>query len=398
MKWGSPSLGVLELELTSAQMEAALEAISKEGISLMHLLRMDELSCHFQISAKEYAILKNVVKKRGDSVKVIKRQGFFWKLGGLLNRPVLLAGIFLLLALVLYLPSRIFFVRVEGNRDTSQKEILAAAEACGIGFGSSRREVRSEKMKNALLAALPQLQWAGVNTSGCVAVISVREGPETKAPETKGIVTSIAAIRDGHIISGTVTRGQGMFYVGQTVREGQILISGYTDCGLCIRAEKAEGEILAQTVREIEVITPSEVAFREEVLETKRMYSLIFRKKRINLWKDSGISPDSCGRMYKEYYIALPGGFRLPFALCIEEFVYCNMEVRKTALERTQNKLSDFAEQFLSQQMVAGSIKKKDERVSSENGIYRLTGKYVCTEMIGREVPEQIGETNGKSG
>lgn len=44
-------------------------------------------------------------------------------------------------------------------------------------------------MKNALLSAIPELQWAGVNTYGCRAVISVRERtlPERKPePENRG--------------------------------------------------------------------------------------------------------------------------------------------------------------------------------------------------------------------
>ena len=92
----------------------------------------------------------------------------------MLFRPVLLAGLGILFLLAMYLPSRVLFIRVEGNMQIPDRQILAAAEECGIRFGASRREVRSEKVKNALLSSVPQLQWAGVNTAGCVATISVR--------------------------------------------------------------------------------------------------------------------------------------------------------------------------------------------------------------------------------
>ena len=397
MKWRKSSPGMLEVELTSAQPEAALEAAGKENICISHLTRSDELRCRFRLSAASYGKLQDLAERRGDRIRVLKKRGWVWMLRDLENRRVLLTGIGFLLVLTVFLPTRVLFIRVEGNRQMSQQQILEAAESCGIRFGASRRAVRSERVKNALLAALPQLQWAGVNTSGCVAVISVREGNEPKAPEKTGLVTSIAAVRDGYILSGTVTRGQGLFQLGQTVKKGEILISGYTDCGLCIRAGRAEGEVFAQTEREIELVTPSSSHVRTEMVDARRCYSLIFRKKRINLWKDSGISPGSCGRMYKEYYITLPGGFRLPFALCIEEIIEYRTEERNTSLRELQSAMSAYAQHYVTRQMIAGSIVEGEELADTQCGVYSLTGKYVCTEMIGREVAEQIGDTNGKS-
>ena len=139
---------------------------------------------------------------------------------GLLSRPVLLGGMGLLLAASLYLPSRVLFIRVEGNSVVDTREILAAAEACGIRFGASRREVRSEKVKNNLLEKVPDLQWAGVNTAGCVATISVRERQITAEEQAEEAVTHLVAARDGYIVSTTVTQGTPLVQVGQTVRAG----------------------------------------------------------------------------------------------------------------------------------------------------------------------------------
>lgn len=389
--------GVMTVELTSAEMEIALEAIRQKGVVLTYLEQKGDLTYRFRIQRQDYAALEALCKKRGETLCVIERRGIYWIAGKMRKRPVLVVGVILLLAVILYLPTRIFFVRVEGNVELPDRRIIAAAEDCGICFGASRREVRSEKVKNALLAAVPELKWAGVNTSGCVAVISVREGAEQEKKDEEKRVTSIVAARDGYILEGTVTRGNGMFYTGQAVKEGQILISGYTDCGFCIQATRAEGEIMAQTSRELHAVTPAKCLARGDVLGVKRKYSLIFRKKRINLWKDSGISDTSCGRMYKEYYITLPGGFRLPLALCVEEYIFYQNEEKTIPEQEAAHKLSDFAQRMLMQQMVAGEIRNKAETTALQDDLFTLKGMYVCVEMIGREQQEQIGDTNGKS-
>ena len=181
------------------------------------------------------------------------------------------------------------------------------------------------------------------------------------------------------------------------MKEGQVLISGYTDCGICIQATRAEGEIMAQTSRCFEAVTPSEWSQRREAAEVKRKYSLLLGKKRINLWKDSGILDPTCGRMYLEYNITLPGGFSLPVALCVEEYTVFETSLSEIPPDQAQSALTGFADRYLTGQMVAGETRSRLETVSLEEGVYRLRGSYICVEMIGREQKEQIGDTNGKN-
>lgn len=389
--------GMVEVELTSAEPEAALGAVSTRGIEIFRVEQKGELTMRFRIRWKDYGMLAALCEKRGETLKLLRKSGLYWAGRQLLRRPVLLAGMAFFLALVLYLPSRVFFIRVEGNVTVPTRQILEAAGESGICFGASRRQVRSEKVKNALLSAVPQLQWAGVNTAGCVATISVRERTDAQASQQEWEVTSIVAARDGYILSGTVTRGNALFQVGQAVKAGQVLVSGYTDCGICIQATRAEGEITAQTNRTLEAVTPSQWVLRGEETGVHRKYSLLFGKKRINLWKDSGILDTTCGRMYMEYYVTLPGGFQLPLALCVEEFTSYETGTAELPQSGAEEALTEYADSYLLQQMVAGEIRSRLQTVCLDGGIYRLKGSYVCVEMIGRVQREQIGDTNGKN-
>ncbi len=389
--------GILEVELTSAELEVSLKTVNSSGIVLSYIHYLDEMTCRFRIYRRDLKALKTICKKGGTSLRILHRKGLFWMLKKIPSRPVLLVGLPLILAATLFLPTRILFITVDGNRDIPAEEILSAAEKCGIGFWAERREVRSEKVKNALLHTLPQLQWAGVNTSGCTAAISVRERAEPEQEERRLGVSSIVASRDGYILSGTATQGSPLFQPGQTVRKGQILISGYTDLGICLQGTRAQGEVFAQTKRELQAVTPQIYAYRGPQTGKKYKISLLLRKKRINLWKDSGISGTSCDRMYQEYYLSLPGGFHLPFALCIETYREYGLQKRAKAIEAANAGLERFADKYLHQQMVAGSVLDRTQTLSSENGVYQLTGAYLCTEMIGREQQEQIGVQHGKS-
>ena len=393
MFWKSLS-SILTVEVISASPEGILEAVMQKKIPLFRVEQRDELTFRMEIRRRDYQSLCGILRRRGAAFRVLRISGIYWTAKNMLRRPVLGMTFLCLLMLSFYLPTRVLFVTVEGNSAIPQRQILSAAEQCGIRFGASRKQVRSEQVKNELLSAVPRLQWAGVNTSGCTAVISVRERTEDDRQEDTGVVSSIIANRDGYILSATATGGTLAVQPGETVTRGQLLISGFTDCGFCIRASRAEGEILAQTNRNLRAVMVESSGNPTLSPETRYKISLLIGKKRINLWKDSRISTTGCGRMYEEYYVSLPGGFRLPVGIAVDR--YRDYTLKKAILPQKQAQmlLRQFSEGYTERQMNGGRILQARHDFAASGGIYRLDSRYVCEEFIGRERREQIGDIN----
>ena len=394
--WRSLS-GMVEVELTSADPAGALHAINLAGIELFHARHTGDLTLCFGLQRCDYKKLRILSDKRGERLKLSHKSGLYWAVRQLLRRPVLLLGIALITFLTVYLPAHIYFVEVEGNLTVPTNLILEMADQCGISFGADRREVRSEKMKNALLQAIPELQWAGINTYGCRAVISVREKPVSDEPsEGKGI-SSIVAARDGVIREITVRSGNRVCSVGQAVKQGQVLISGYTDCGICIRATRAEGEIFAETRRSLTALLPVNYEQKVEIISQETKYSLLIGKKQINFCKDSGISTTTCDKMYSVNYITLPGGFRLPIALVTETRTYYETAPTTMDDQTAEDLITRFSGKYLAGTMTAGQIEQRFETVELCDGLCRLRGQYVCVEMIGKTRLEENLEHYGKT-
>lgn len=382
------------LELTSADIPGALKAITQTGCEIRDVVQTGEMTLRFTVQKGYLPLLRGAMERRGDRLRQLRRLGLTRKIRPWLRHPVLMIGIGLLLILTVWLPTRVLFVQVEGNRDVPTNLILAQAESCGIRFGSLRGEVRSERMKNALLEALPQLQWAGINTSGCVATITVRE--RSREPvEEQHPASSIVASRDGIIRTCTVHRGNALCVPGQAVRAGEVLISGLTDCGLTILTTRADGEVFAETYRSLIARTPDSALIRSSETRSEQKISLLLGKNRINFYNDSGILDATCVKMYSEYYITLPGGFRLPLGLAVETVVQYNAS---EGAVRTEDVLSDCARQYLLTHMTAGQI--LEERTAAEgNALY---ADYICLEMIGQiryeEITREDGENYGENG
>lgn len=388
--------GSVSLELTSADVSDTLRRINGMGISVWDVQTAGELTVRFSVLRRDMPAVEKMMKSRGGRLRLLRRRGIFWSLYGLRRRYVLLIGILLAAGLSLWLPTRVLLIQVEGNERVPANLILEAAKDAGIRFGASRRAVRSEKTKNELLGTVPQLRWAGVNTYGCTAVISVRERKDA-AQEGKYSFSNIVAACDGVITSCTATSGSMLCGTGQAVQKGQVLISGYVDCGQTITTTRSEGEIFADTRHLLDTVTPASVTVRGEIKEKTTAYSLIIGKKRINFVKGSGISNAGCVKMYLKYDLTLPGGYRLPVTLVKETVFVYDMQIQQRDASTVESQLSDFAKRYLYAQQVALTIQDVQEVLTEEDGVFRLSGCYACTEMIGREQGDKIGDFHGKT-
>ena len=388
--------GMIEVTLTCADPALALEELRKMNLRLYRVDLENDLCLRFLITRKDFVRLKAYSEKRGMELAESGRKGIYWRLRLLLSRKILVVSLFLIFATSVLIPTRILFIRVEGNCAVPSARILEAAEKSGVYFGASRRYVRSEKVKNWLLAEIPQLQWVGVNTNGTQAVITVRERPASPEEKVLPAVSSIVAERDGLILSATATSGTLLCAPGQPVQQGQVLISGYTDFGLSISATRAEGEIIAQTKRSLTVKMPLDLLVRAENGTVTKNHSLLIGKKRINFYKGSGISDTSCVKMYSKYVLTLPGGFQLPVAWICEEYQSATLAQGTAKRQSAEKQLRAFAAQYLNKSMIAGSVLERVETFSVSRKNYRLAGSYVCREIIGRDQEEMIGEYHGK--
>lgn len=387
MKIGNQLPGTLRLRLTSGDLSYALQELVSAGVIIHDVQIETELSAVMSIPAGEYRKVYKLIRRTGSKCDILERHGVRKILSQLCNRMVIILGFLGLLILTIFLPTRILFWEVTGNQNISANYIIEQVQNDGVSFGCKRSDLRSEKIKNMLLDEIPQLEWAGVTTSGCVVIISVREAePVNKEPEF--LPGSIVAACDGIVETVTVTQGNPICKPGQAVKTGQVLISGYEDCGLVIKHLGAKGEVFANTYRVLDGVALLSGNQNTNLQSVSRNIAVRIGKKLIKFSKDSGISYTGCDKMYSERYATLPGGFRLPVSLIIETIsVYDQCAVMA---EDVSDWLNDQTTLYLQTQMLGGSILSDQLYTEYLDDICSFRGAYRCKEQIGINKIEEI--------
>ena len=378
-----------KLQIICADPERFINKLVQMGITVIDIHQIDPLNIIITVTGKELKAVIDLINRIGFEYKIIGRFGVNRFLGIFRKRIALIVGAVLICMLTLFVPTRVLFISVEGNNHLPADEILERAQQVGLHFFASRSLVRNEKLKNDLLQAIPELKWVGINTYGCTAVISVLERDRLDQVQKPSFpVQGIYASRDGIVRSISVTKGTPLCKTGQAVNEGQLLISGYTDCGLVTRAEQAEGEVRGVTKRQISAVLPDCDIFRGEISNAETGYRISFGKKHINLHIGSGNLADRCGKIYKTWNLTLPGGFQLPVSLTkITAFDYISTDAENA----DSNTIARLGEAFVLDSMIAGKILSAHAEVEVINNASILSGSYECEELIGKIQNEEIG-------
>ena len=387
--------GVAFLKITTAYPAGALQRIQKAEIAVHNIRMLDPFTIQLAAKHRDVSSIVDICTKRGDRVDVEGWEGYIFRILSFLKRPVFLLCAVCWLILALWLPTRILFVTVKGADTLSEAYILECAAEYGISMGASGRTVRSEGVKNALLSAIPNLRWAGVNTSGCVATIHVSEEAPSSTNSPNLSITDIVSNQDGVITSVTTHNGTALCVPGQAVKQGQALISAYRDNGQNLEFTGASGEIYGKTKRSVEALTPLQVYKRTEILSQDENFYVVVGKNPIKFQKDSGILDTTCVKMYNVKDCVLPGGFELPIYLVTERIIEYAVEPATLTADDCLWLLEQ-TEEYIDSHMIDGNIISANTTFGVDDSKFVTNGQFDCIELLTNADYKGITESNGK--
>ncbi|MBO7668379.1 MAG: sporulation protein YqfD, partial [Firmicutes bacterium] len=221
--------GWLTVEIWGKRPESLLNLALKEGLSLTDVRWLGPGRLEAQLTPEDLRRLRPLTRRARCRLRIRRRQGLPFLLAAARRRPLLPAAILLFIPLLAFLSSLVAEVTVTSPYPLDPREealVYQLAREAGVEAGRCRWAMDLEAAEKAILRGFPRLFFAEILRHGNrleIAVVRRIDVPEDELIRPPG---DLVAAAPGVIIDALVQRGTAAVASGDTVRQGQLLISG----------------------------------------------------------------------------------------------------------------------------------------------------------------------------
>ncbi len=234
--------------------ERFLNQLAQKNVSVWGLRRSSnqiEANC----SVRDYLKFHSLKAKNRITTRIIKKNGLPFLAKRYRLRVGFAIGLVFYIALLFFFSSFIWNVQVVGNKTVPTEKILSVCREMGLFEGARRSDIDPATFKIQLPLQCGDIAWASVNIEGVRATVNISESKGSKK-EPQGPCDLVAEF-DGVVTALKVTDGTIKVKVGQTVKKGDLLVSGITEYkDGAYRFGVSAGEVFAETQREISCFVP----------------------------------------------------------------------------------------------------------------------------------------------
>lgn len=375
--------GERRIEVFGAMPEGLLNAAALAAIELWDMECVDANTLRLSLYETELERLRRIAGSGAYELREISG------VGGSRDRRLLKRRLPLIIAALataaLFFLSSLFIweIDIRGAGELSWPRILRALSQCGVENGRYWPALSSDLVRSQMLRLMPEIGWMTVNVNGSRATVLICPRQEKPEIYDESAAAHIVAARTGIIKRLSVKNGKAVVSPGQAVTEGELLVSGVMDSlSGGSRYVRASAGVMADTWYELCSVRPLREEQKEAMALRRSRFALVFEKRRINLYIDSGKAIDECDKIIHEYKLGIDGLFAMPLKLVREEY----RSYRLTEAEASGTLMRETLDGRL-KDLVKGEVIQRSFTESVSEELIVLTLRAHCLEDIGRTVP-----------
>ena len=395
--------GSVRLEVEGAFPERFLNLCAQRGILFWNVEWMETTRLRLTVTRRGSRQAAALGERTLCTVTPAGRKGMPYFLARFRKRYAFWVGMGLSMAAVCVLSSFVLTIEVKGNTNVPTAQILTELRRQGLGIGTFGPGLDERTVGNKVLLQLPQLSWLSINLYGTRAEVLVREAVEAPELVDAQEYGSVVARASGIVTKVEALTGEAVVKVGDTVLEGETLISGtvhlegpaYSDKPEIGQIQvRASGRVYARTWRTMAAQLPLEAQVKRYTGEETNLWSVTALGRRTDFFGKGGISFDRYDKISHTWTLTLPGGEEMPLAVQRETCRAYELETLAVEPDAAEAMLKERLMEALEEAVGEGEIVSTEFAVETENGMLTVTLQAECREEIGTFVPDSTTQEN----
>ena len=344
-----------------------------------------------RVSISGFRLIRPVARKTGCRVRLLKKRGLPFVFSKYRRRKAFFAGAVLFFVLINVLASFVWSIEITGNEKLDTVFLENALAANGIKTGALKYRIDTRRAVDRMMLEIDRLSWISINIKGTKVKVQVREREDIPEIVPRHIPCDIIARKDGIIRQVIAKEGIEAVAEGDTVKKGQVLISGRVP----VKGEEqyrlvhAMGTVRARTWYEDEAPV---IFTRTETLRTGRVirdHSLVLFSKELDLVRRKvGFSEYVTDEVRKK--LTIGDDLVFPFEwVTVNYYEVATMEAHISEEDARETAAREAYEKALGRVPEEAEIVKENVYFTEQDG--KLTARAVleCIENIG--IPSRIG-------
>ncbi|MDD2503107.1 MAG: sporulation protein YqfD [Clostridia bacterium] len=281
-------IGYVIIRVEGLSLEKFINLTITKGIHLWGIQRHNYTTLTARISIRGFRQLHAISHKIRCRIRIVEKRGLPFILFRYRRRKMLAIGILACLLILYGLSLFIWTVEVQGTETVEPSKILSDMESMGVRPGVLKSSVDTLLIENQLMIHIRKLSWASLEIRGSKAILRVKESVLPPVMEERDTPSNLIAAKDGIIQNIIALDGQAVVEKGQTVKQGQLLVSGIIDhpATIGVRYVHSMGQIMARTWYEEEVELSFKEPFRQRTGQTAEIKYIGWNKFKIPYKKD----------------------------------------------------------------------------------------------------------------
>ncbi|MDE6759092.1 MAG: sporulation protein YqfD [Lachnospiraceae bacterium] len=392
--------GYVKAEVYGFAPERFMNLIIKNDVVIWDV-ESSEQGYIFYTGRKNLLKLKPYLQKTNMKLKLIEKYGLPYFFKKHRKRAAFLLG-FLLFGTVVYILSLfVWEVKVTGEDKLVAETVLKQIESEYVSLGTLKSHIDCSKLEESLRRDFDEISWISCELKGTGLTVYLEEGMAPKKIENEITNGDIVASKDALITKMITRQGTPVAKVNDTVKKGDILISGtiyiYDDNNEIMETSyiAADGDIYGTTTFEYEDYV--DLKYYQKVYDDKSKthvtlyfldYCLTpFVPKMENKDYDTYTQIHKA-RIFDNFY--LPFGYksikRTPYTLEARE--YSEAEAKEMLVKRLDKKIKSFTEKGVEIMENNVTIEKADGRLVAK-GTLTLTESIAILKKSSGGIPDE---------
>lgn len=206
--------------------EKFLNICSRRQILLWDVKVQKDHILTMRMSINGFKLIRPIAKKTGCKVRLLKKIGLPFVFNRYRRRKAFFAGALLFVALIYAMTSFIWSIEITGNKNIETSRLESILSESGIKTGALKYSINTDNAVSNMLLGTNDISWVSIVLKGTKVKVELRE--RLKVPEIipRHEPCDIVASKDGLIKQVIATEGIEAAGEGDTVKKGQVLISG----------------------------------------------------------------------------------------------------------------------------------------------------------------------------